>query len=197
MKPLLIVISAPSGAGKTTLCDRLLQEFPEISYSISCTTREPRGEEEDGIDYFFVTREGFRSRMERGELLEHAEVHGNFYGTPRAPVERAFREGLSVLMDIDVEGADQVRDYVEALPEGNPLKEGFVDIFVSPPSLDELRRRLVGRGEDAPAAIELRLENAADEMARASEYGYQVINDDLEQAYRRLRDILLVVAGEL
>lgn len=197
MKPLLIVISAPSGAGKTTLCDKLLQEFPEISYSVSCTTRDPRGEEEDGVDYFFMTEEGFRQKIANRELLEFAKVHGNYYGTLRKPVEDAFKAGDSVLMDIDVEGAAQVREVIEKLTDGHPLKEGFIDIFISPPSTEELRRRLQHRGEDAPETIELRLRNADDEMARAGEYRYQVINEDLDIAYRRLRDIILVAGGLL
>lgn len=197
VKPLLIVISAPSGAGKTTLCDKLLQEFPEISYSVSCTTRDPRGEEEDGVDYFFMTEEGFRQKIANKELLEFAKVHGNYYGTLRKPVEDAFKAGDSVLMDIDVEGAGQVRDVIDQLEDGNPLKEGFVDIFISPPSTEELRRRLERRGEDTPEAIELRLRNADDEMVRAGEYSYHVVNENLDLAYRRLRDIILVAGGLL
>ena len=197
MKPLLIVMSAPSGAGKSTLCDLLLQEFPEITYSISCTTREPRGQEEDGIDYFFLSREEFARRVREGMLLEHATVHGNLYGTPADPVREAFAEGQSVLMDIDVAGAAQVREAVARLPEGDPLREGFVDVFIEPPDMEELRRRLVGRGEDAPETIELRLRNAEGEMARAGEFAYRVVNDDLDMAYRRLRDIILVKSGVL
>ncbi len=197
MKPLLIVMSAPSGAGKSTLCDLLLQEFPELTYSISCTTREPRGMEEDGIDYFFLSREAFEARVREGQLLEHALVHGNYYGTPEAPVREAFAEGQSVLMDIDVVGAEQVRRAIAKLPPEDPLRAGFVDIFIEPPDLDELRRRLVGRGEDAPEAIKLRLKNAEAELARAGEFTYRVVNDELDLAYRRLRDILLVRGGEL
>ena len=197
MKPLLIVMSAPSGAGKSTLCDLLLQEFPEITYSISCTTREPRGQEEAGIDYFFLSREEFARRVREGMLLEHATVHGNLYGTPADPVREAFAEGQSVLMDIDVAGAAQVREAVARLPEGDPLREGFVDVFIEPPDMEELRRRLVGRGEDAPETIELRLRNAEGEMARAGEFAYRVVNDDLDMAYRRLRDIILVKSGVL
>ena len=197
MKPLLIVISAPSGAGKTTLCDKLLQEFSEIDYSISCTTREPRGEEEDGVDYFFMTEEGFRQKIANKEFLEFAKVHGNYYGTLLKPVEDAFKAGDSVLMDIDVEGAGQVRDVIDELEDGNPLKAGFVDIFISPPSTEELRRRLEQRGEDTPEAIELRLRNADDEMVRSGEYSYHVVNENLDLAYRRLRDIILVAGGLL
>lgn len=197
MKPLLIVMSAPSGAGKSTLCDMLLQEFPEITYSVSCTTREPRGMEEDGADYFFVSREAFDQLVADGKLLEHAQVHGNCYGTPAEPVRSAFAEGQSVLMDIDVVGAASVREAVAKLPTGDPLREGFVDIFIEPPSMEELERRLVGRGEDAPETIALRLQNAQGEMARAGEFRYRVVNDELEVAYRRIRDILLVRGGEL
>ncbi len=197
MKPLLIVMSAPSGTGKSTLCDLLLQEFPEITYSVSCTTRAPRGQEEDGIDYFFLSEEEFGRRVREGLLLEHATVHGNLYGTPADPVREAFAEGQSVLMDIDVAGAAQVREAVAKLPPGDPLREGFVDIFVEPPDLEELRRRLEGRGEDAPETIALRLRNAQGEMERAGEFAYRVVNDELEMAYRRLRDILLVRSGVL
>ena len=190
-KPLLIVVSAPSGAGKSTLCDRLLAEFPDIDYSVSCTTRDPRGAEVDGEDYFFMTREGFLARVARGEFLEHAEVHGNLYGTLRATVEDAFKDNQSIIMDIDVAGAAQVRAYVATLPPDNPLRRGFVDIFITAPSLDELRRRIVSRGEDAPEAIELRMRNAVEEIKSAPLYRYQLVNDDLERAYAELRGIVL------
>lgn len=195
MKPLLIVMSAPSGTGKTTLCDMLLQEFPEITYSVSCTTREPRGMEEDGVDYYFLSKEAFKQRVADGLLLEHALVHGNYYGTPADPIREAFKEGQSVLLDIDVVGADLVRQYVAALPEDDPLREGFVDVFIEPPSLEELRHRLEGRAEDDAATIELRLNNAQGELDRADEFTYRVVNDELDLAYRRLRDILLVRGG--
>ncbi len=197
MKPLLIVISAPSGAGKSTLCDLLLEEFPEINYSISCTTRAPRGEEEDGVDYFFLSQEEFAKHIDAGNFLEYAVVHGNRYGTLAEPVRRSFAEGQSVLMDIDVVGAASVRDSVAALPDGDPLKEGFVDIFIEPPSMEELERRLIGRGEDAPEVIEVRLNNAQGEMDRAGEFTYRVVNDELDLAYRKLRDILMVKSGIL
>ena len=197
MKPLLIVMSAPSGTGKTTLCDLLLQEFPEITYSVSCTTRAPRGMEEDGIDYFFLTQSEFDRRVKEGLLLEHAIVHGNSYGTPAEPIREAFAEGQSVLLDIDVVGADLVRRYIADLPANDPLREGFTDIFIEPPSIEELRTRLEGRGEDAPETIELRLRNAQGEMDRVGEFTYRVVNDELDLAYRRLRDIVLVRGGLL
>ena len=187
MKPLLIVMSAPSGAGKSTLCDLLLQDFPEITYSVSCTTRAPRGMEEDGADYFFVSQAKF----------DQLVVHGNCYGTPADPVREAFAEGQSVLMDIDVVGAAAVRETIAQLPEDDPLRTGFVDIFIEPPSMEELERRLVGRGEDSPETIALRLQNAQGEMDRAGEFRYRVVNDELSVAYRRIRDILLVRGGEL
>ena len=197
MKPLLIVMSAPSGAGKSTLCDMLLQDFPEITYSVSCTTRAPRGMEEDGADYFFVSQAKFDQLVAEEKLLEHAVVHGNCYGTPAEPVREAFAEGQSVLMDIDVVGAAAVRETIARLPEDDPLRAGFVDIFIEPPSMEELERRLVGRGEDSPETIALRLQNAQGEMDRAGEFRYRVVNDELSVAYRRIRDILLVRGGEL
>ena len=190
MKPLLVLIAAPSGTGKTTLCDRLLQEYPELVYSISCTTREPRGEEEDGVDYHFVSNEDFDRLESEDAFLEHALVHGNRYGTLIEPVRAAFKQGLSVLMDIDVAGAAQVRARLASLPEDDPIRDGFTDIFIMPPSIEELRRRLVNRGEDSAEVIERRLNNAEGEMARSKEFQYKVVNDDLEVAYRELRSML-------
>ena len=187
-RPLLIVISAPSGAGKTTLCDRLLEERADLVYSISCTTRPSRGSEEDAEDYFFLSEEEFDRRKREGLFLEHAVVHGSQYGTLRKTVESALKDGDSILMDIDVQGAAQVRQAAAA--DESLLKDAFVDIFVAPPSLETLRVRLEGRNEDSAGAIEERLRNAADEMTRASEFRYRVENDDLAQAWRALREIV-------
>lgn len=195
MKPMLIVISAPSGAGKSTLCDRLLQDYPEIVYSVSCTTREPRGLEEDGIDYHFLDRAAFDRLVADKAFLEHAEVHGNGYGTLEAPIRESIAEGLSVVMDIDVQGAGQVRSQIEALPVNDPLRAGFVDIFILPPSVEALRERLMARGEDAPETIERRLRNAVDELAQADQYRFRVVNNDLDVAYRDLCGILETVGG--
>ena len=192
MKPLLIVMSAPSGAGKTTLCDRLLQDFPEITYSVSCTTRPPRGLEEDGEDYYFLSDAEFAARLKQGAFLEHARVHGFRYGTLKGPVCEAFAEGQCVLMDIDVAGAAQVRAHVAGLPADDPMRAGFVDIFIRPPSPQALQQRLEDRGEDDAAAIARRLRNAVDEMAHADEFRYQVVNDNLDMAYRELCDIVNV-----
>ncbi len=196
-KPLFVVISAPSGCGKSTLIDMLLQEYPDFGYSISCTTRAPRGEEENGVDYHFISKERFVELLREDAFLEHAEVHGNFYGTLRAPIEEMMAEGQTVLLDIDVEGAAQIRARVAQLPPDNPLRAGHFDVFINPPDLEELRRRLEGRGTDSPEAIERRLANAEDEMARADEYAYQVTNDDLGFAYRRLCDIIEVRSGRM
>ena len=189
------MVSAPSGAGKTTLCDRLLQDYPEITYSVSCTTRDPRGEEEEGIDYYFLTAAEFARRVAAGDFMEHALVHGFCYGTLRAPVYEAMAEGQSVLMDIDVAGAAQVRAHVAGLPPDDPMRRGFVDVFILPPSMEVLESRLVGRGEDDEAVIATRLRNAASEMACAGEFRYRVVNDDLAIAYKELCGIVETLGG--
>ena len=194
MKPLFIVLSAPSGAGKTTLCDLLLQSYPEICYSVSCTTRKPRLNEEDGVDYHFLTVEAFRKLIAEGQFLEHALVHDNYYGTLKAPVYDVLRERQCMLLDIDVAGAEQVRNYVSLLPDGDPMKEGFIDIFINPPSIEELLARLEHRATDSQAVIEKRIRNAQQEMSRANEYMYRVTNDDLDTAFKRLCDIINVKA---
>ena len=196
-KPLFIVLSAPSGCGKSTLIDMLLQEYCDIVYSISCTTRAPRGEEEDGLDYHFLTRERFEELLRENAFVEHAEVHGNYYGTLKAPISEVLAEGNSMILDIDVQGAAKVRDYVRALPNNDPLKIGYVDIFVNPPSMEELRARLEGRGTDSQETIERRLVNAEGEMARAGEYMFQVTNDDLAMAYKRLCDLIDALSGRM
>jgi guanylate kinase len=191
-------MSAPSGCGKSTLIDLLLQEYPDLVYSISCTTRAPREGEEDGLDYHFLTVERFRELLAEDAFLEYAEVHGNYYGTLRRPIEEVLGEGNSMILDIDVVGAAKVRhEVMHHLPPENPLRAGYVDIFINPPTMEELRARLEGRGTDAPDVIERRLANAEGEMARAGEYMFQVTNDDLQLAYRRLCDILDVKAGRL
>lgn len=197
MNPLLILVSAPSGAGKSTLCDRLLQDYPELVYSVSCTTREPRGEEEDGVDYHFLTQKRFDELVAQGAFLEHATVHGNSYGTLIQPIRDAFAHKLSVLLDIDVAGAAQVRARLASLPPDDPIRGGFTDIFILPPSLEELRRRLVTRGEDSPETIEKRMKNATGEMARANEYRFKIVNDDLEIAYKELKAAIEFVNGVL
>jgi len=189
-RPLLIVVSAPSGAGKTTLCDRILAEFDVIVYSVSCTTRLPRGQEVDGRDYHFLKEEVFREKIAREDFLEHAIVHGNLYGTLKETVRSAMNSGKSVMMDIDVQGAAQIRRALLDLDPTDPMRSGFVDIFISPPSMRELRSRLEGRAEDAQAVIEERMQNAETEMSGVGDYRYLVVNDNLDEAYAKLCDIL-------
>ena len=196
-KPLFIVMSAPSGCGKSTLIDMLLQEYSDIVYSISCTTREIRGDEEDGLDYHFLKKERFEELIAEDAFIEHAAVHGNYYGTLKAPIEEVLREGNSMILDIDVQGAAKVRDYVRSLPNTDPLKIGYVDIFIMPPSMEELRARLEGRGTDSREVIEKRLANADGEMARAGEYMFKVTNDDLTIAYKRLCDLIDALSGRM
>ena len=196
-KPLFIVMSAPSGCGKSTLIDMLLQEYGDLVYSISCTTRAPRGEEEDGLDYHFKTKERFEELIAEGAFVEYAKVHDNYYGTLKAPIEEVLAEGNSMILDIDVQGAAKVRDYVRSLPNTDPMKIGYVDIFINPPSMEELRERLEGRGTDSQEVIEKRLANAEGEMARAGEYMFQVTNDDLAIAYKRLCDLIDALSGRM
>lgn len=188
--PLLIVVSAPSGTGKTTLCDRLLQEDDNIVYSISCTTRKPRGVEEDGVDYFFVAEDQFQGSIAKGDFLEYAVVHGNYYGTLASTIRQALNSGKHILLDIDVQGAGQIREGLALLDDNDPIRQGFLDIFVAPPSLEVLRSRLEGRAEDSADVIDQRMKNAEQEMLRADEYEYQIINDDLDKAFQRFNKIV-------
>ena len=197
-KPLFVVMSAPSGCGNSTLIDMLLQQYPDLQYSISCTTRQPRGDEEDGIDYHFLTVERFRGLLAEDAFLEHAEVHGNYYGTLRQPIVDVLNEGNSMILDIDVVGAAKVRHQVmHHMPPTDPLRLGFMDVFINPPSMEELRARLEGRGTDSPEVIERRLANAEGEMARAGEYMFQVTNDELAVAYKRLCDLIDARSGRM
>jgi guanylate kinase len=177
----VLVVCAPSGTGKSTLIDMLRKEYPDFGFSVSYTTRAPRGREQDGREYNFVSRDAFVAMRSRGEFCEWAEVHGNFYGTATKPVERMLDEGRDVLFDIDVQGARQLRKTF--------YKGTFV--FLLPPSRAELVRRLTGRGTDSEESIARRLENAAGEMAQAEFFDYWVVNDDLDTAYEELRAVYL------
>jgi guanylate kinase len=194
-RPLVIVVSAPSGAGKSTLCNRLVDEFPNLKYSVSCTTRKPRGEEKDGIHYYFLSKKEFKERARNGEFLEYAKVHGNFYGTLEDTILFALEEGNHILLDIDVQGVEQIRNSLLRMDPRHPIRRGFIDIFISPPSTEELERRLRGRGTDEEQVIRKRLDNAMDEMARADEYTFHIINDDLETAYADLKAIIAEARG--
>jgi len=181
---ILLVVSGPSGSGKTTLCRRLA-EAGEVSYSISCTTRPPRPGERDGIDYHFLDRASFLAKVEAGEFLEHAEVHENLYGTLKSAVLDPVRTGTDVVMDIDVQGAAQIR----ACPDPE-IRRAFVDLFVMPPSEDELHARLVGRRTDSEEVITLRMRNALDEMTHWSDYTYRLLSADREHDYTAIHSLI-------
>lgn len=176
-----LVLSAPSGTGKSTLCQMLRQEFPDFGYSISCTTRAMRPGEINGKDYFFLDREEFEKMRKAGEFAEWAEVHGNLYGTPLTPVTSMLKSGKNALFDIDVQGAAQLKS---SLPDAT-----FV--FILPPDMGELRRRLEKRGLDNPESTTLRLKNALAEMREAFWYNALIVNDNLERAYADLRSVFL------
>jgi guanylate kinase len=177
----LFVISAPSGSGKTTLVRRLLASFEDLRFSVSYTTRAPRGEERDGVEYHFVTREEFQEKIDKGEFLEWAEVHGNLYGTSKRETERNRARGQDILLDVDVQGADQVR---KAAPDA-------VTMFVMPPSFQVLEERLRGRKQDSPEVIEGRLAGARREIERYRDYHYVLVNDRIEETAGLLRSIVL------
>jgi guanylate kinase len=179
---LLLVVSSPSGAGKTSLSRRLAERHPELHLSISATTRAPRPGEADGREYHFIARQAFDAEVAAGAFLEWAEVHENFYGTPRAPVEAAVEAGRDTLFDIDWQGAKAVR---EAMPGDT------VCVFILPPSMAVLAARLHGRASDAPDVIARRLARARGEIAHWDEYDYVIVNDDFERAYADLETIYL------
>ncbi len=191
-RSLLLVVSAPSGAGKTTLCDRLSADFhSSMIYSISCTTRQPREGEVDGREYFFITEEQFKKKLDAGEFIEHANVHGHLYGTLKRFIEKGFSSGRDVLMDIDIQGAAQIRDYIRRAPANDPIKNSFVDVFIGPPSLEVLRKRLLGRAKDTTEVIDRRMRQAEAEMAHWREYKYYILNDRLDSSYDALRSIVI------
>lgn len=189
-RPLLIAVSAPSGTGKTTLCNRLVAERSEIEYSISCTTRAPRGEEQDGADYYFLSDREFKKRVRRGEFLEHAKVHGNRYGTLVDTIQFAMEEGQHIILDIDVQGVSQIRNALAQMEEGSLIRRGFLDIFIEPPSLEILEQRLRTRGTESEKAIQQRLKNAIGEMQEAPQYAHRIVNEQIDQAYVSLCEII-------
>lgn len=173
------MVSAPSGAGKTTLIQHVMHQFPFLSYSISHTTRKPRGNEQDGVDYFFIDPETFQQKIEQQEWLEWARVHENYYGTSKKFISRQIAKGKHLVLDIDVQGALQIMD--------SKLKP--VTIFIQPPSINVLAQRLEMRGTDSEAVIQKRLANAQAEMDQKDLYQHVVVNDDLDHAQKELVDI--------
>lgn len=190
-KPMIFVVSAPSGAGKTTLCDKLQAEFRSLHYAITATTRSPREGEVDGKSYYFMTPEEFEKRFQAGDFFETAIVHSFRYGSPKWPVIEALQGGRDVLMNLDVQGAAALRSVMGAAPEGDPLHRELIDIFVVPPSLEILRNRLTQRGKDTAETVERRLKQAEEEISHWREYKYMVVNDDLAEAYDNMRAIIL------
>lgn len=188
---ILLLVSAPSGAGKTTLCDRLLHEDPGIQYSVSCTTRPPRSDEVNGEDYHFMNHDEFMQLVEKGEFLEFAEVHGAMYGTLKEHVQDIVSSGMDVLMDIDVQGAALVREQFDGMNQGAVPGIRYADIFIAAPSLEELDRRLRTRGLDQDEVIKTRLKNAEEETKHTALFDYLIINDDLEASYSAFRSILI------
>ena len=181
--PLLLLISAPSGAGKTTLCDHLLAEVPGLTRAITCTTRPPRAGEEPGVHYHFLNPEEFEARVQAGDFLEHATVYGNRYGTLKLEVLQRLRAGRDVLLNVDVQGAATVRDQAARDPE---LKRSLVTVFVTTPSVLELERRLAGRGQDSPEVIQRRLAEARRELAAAPRFDYLIVSGSREEDQRRV-----------
>ncbi|MFT5006702.1 MAG: guanylate kinase [Paracoccaceae bacterium] len=180
---LLIILSSPSGAGKSTLAKRLMEWDPALSFSVSATTRSPRKGEEDGREYYFKSREEFEEMVKDGEMLEHAEVFGNFYGSPKKPVEDAISNGQDVLFDIDWQGGQQITN--------SALKEAVISVFILPPSIAELERRLNARGQDSADVIAARMTKSQGEISHWAEYDYVLINDDLYECEQQLKSILL------
>jgi guanylate kinase len=180
MSPFPVILSAPSGGGKTTIARALLARRPELGYSVSCTTRAPRPTEVNGRDYYFMSRSEFLAERERGAFAESAEVHGNLYGTLRSEVERVMAGGKHVVMDIDVQGAVQ---FIRAFPQS-------VTIFILPPTAEVLLERLRGRNTESAAQLANRLQSALQELQHVGEYEYVIVNDDLERAVASVESIL-------
>lgn len=185
--PLLILISAPSGGGKTTLCQELLGARADVTRAITCTTRDPRAGEKDGVDYYFLDAGSFLKRVQAGNFLEHATVYGNSYGTLKSEVVGKLRQGKNVLLNIDVQGAAAVRASAESDPE---LKRALVTVFLTPPSLAMLEARLRKRGTDSAAAIQKRLSVARQEIAQWKNFDYLIISDTIKADLRRMLAIV-------
>lgn len=178
---LMLVLSSPSGAGKSTIARQLLEQESNLKLSISVTTRPRRSSEIDGVHYHFISRERFEQMRDRNQLLEWAEVHGNYYGTPSDPVEEALSQGQDVLFDIDIQGTFQLYETV---------RPDVVSVFILPPSIAEMKSRLHRRAEDTPEVIQRRLKTAVGEMKHWSKYDYVIVNEDLQRAYDGARSIL-------
>ncbi len=181
-KPFLIIISSPSGAGKSTLCKMVVQNDPLTKLSISATTRSQRPQEVDGQNYFFINEEDFVQMVDSDQFVEHANVFGNYYGTPKKMVEDALKNGSEVIFDIDWQGARQIREKYDP--------DSIISIFILPPSMQELERRLRGRAQDPDDVVRQRMNKAKDEISHYQEYDYVLINDDLNATYSKIKSII-------
>jgi len=185
--PLLVLISAPSGGGKTTLCQHLLAARPQMTRAVTCTTRPPRPGERDGVDYYFLDAGSFGKRVEVGDFLEHATVYGHSYGTLKAEVLGKLRQGKDVLLNVDVQGAASIREKAQEVPE---LKRALVSVFLTPPSLSIVEERLRKRGTDSPAVIQTRLSVAREEIAHWRHFDYLLLSTSVEEDLRRMQAII-------
>ena len=179
-KGLLLVVSGPSGAGKGTICKSILEQNDHIKLSVSATTRKPRTGEVHGVNYFFIEKEEFKTMIEQGEFLEYAQIYDNFYGTPKAAIMETLEKGQDVILEIEMQGARQVK---EVYPEG-------IFVFVLPPSLKELKNRIVGRGTETAEEIEKRFSCAFEEIKQIDDYDYFIVNQDVEKSVKELESII-------
>ena len=189
MKGKMLIVSAPSGSGKSTIVQWLMREHPELKlyFSISCTSRAPRGSEQDGVEYFFLTPDAFKEKIQNNEFLEYEEVYADrFYGTLKQQVENQRNQGQNVVFDVDVKGGVNIKKY---------YGDEALSLFIQPPSVEELRRRLVGRATDTPEAIEQRLEKAEYELTFASQFDRVIVNDDLETAKQEALQVVKAFLG--
>ena len=186
-KGVLLVISGPSGAGKGTICKALLEKHKDIYLSVSATTREPREGEVHGVNYFFTTKEDFLKKVEEGDFLEHAEVYGNYYGTPKSSVQKMLDEGRDVILEIDIQGALKVKENWE---------EGIF-IFILPPSMEELKQRIIKRGSETPESLMTRFKSAYKEINYISKYNYAVVNDEIDTAVAKLEARIAAEKGRV
>ena len=182
----VIVIVAPSGTGKSTLIKKVKTTYPELYWSVSCTTRPARPGEEDGKDYFFLSKHEFEKKIDQKDYIEWALVHGHYYGTSKSFIDSQLDQGYFVLADLDVQGADAMRAH---------LKDDTVCIFITPPGPQDLEKRLRKRATDSEEVIQIRLKNAREELKRKNDYDYLVVNDEIEKAYKKLCDIISDVMG--
>ena len=178
----VIVLSSPSGAGKSTITKKLLETDEKIVLSVSATTREPREGEEDGVHYYFLSKDTFEEEVEKGNFVEHAEVFGNYYGTLKKEIEKKFADAKDIILDIDWQGARQVSDQLDT--------KRLLRIFILPPSIAELENRLRNRGTDSEEVIQKRMEQAKSEISHFNEYDYIVINEDIEETFKQIQSII-------